>query len=809
MFKKFLSLLLIGFLLVSAETVTKAYKFNNLTFKDGYTYLAGCRPSDQGFAPAVSVKASKIMLKPGQQAKKVTVKYGKLVQVPGDFFVKPTIPAYKSDGKPASLSDESIYKDATARALLAQHYEKDALFPGVKETYLFTTQYKCGVPVTITIVHPVQYNPVRGELFYYEDITVAVETEPVDPAKEIAAYVMTPFHRSILQQTVDNTEAIADLELTPRDVDDYEVLVITNPNIQSTFNEYVALNKRRGLRTKVALITDVLQTSGTTDQDKVRNYIKNEFTNHKILFVVLGGDVNVIKVQELYSEAYDHNQTPDRFRQVYSGADIYYATLDGNWNNDGDNKFGEVGEEDLFFEVYVSRMPADNTTDLTNILNKTKHYAETPKRDQVKNVLMAGEFAWDDYGYTVWGADNIALYVGYVDRFGWQTYGWTDDFNLEWITDKETGAENGWDGADLRAKLLSHKPVWIDHQGHGNSSYCFSIGNSQIPGIFSNTGTNQNYFITYSGGCNIQMFSVSDCFMEEMINQPNGAVVVMGNWDSGIGDDDGNNHPSCVPIRHMHDAIFNPARRVHFIEATHAGGKESVIDLATNPNAINIAPYYGLMRYCCYNTNGFGDPALSVWTDTPKDVTATTFNVTGDGNQFTISNVPPYTCVGLADITTDEIFSAQITGYKYNADVSFVVGDSACLINDAAYKTYAAANNKVKVYIKATNYIPGSFEFTLSTDINNYNNSGIVKNYTVQSLRGNTVVNFTLTNNETVNVSLFNVKGALVKTLMNSKVSAGAAQQVSVSNSELSSGLYYCKISTNSSQSVKSVVVAK
>jgi hypothetical protein len=84
-----------------------------------------------------------------------------------------------------------------------------------------------------------------------------------------------------------------------------------------------------------------------------------------------------------------------------------------------------------------------------------------------------------------------------------------------------------------------------------------------------------------------------------------------------------------------------------------------------------------------------------------------------------------------------------------------------------------------------------------------------VKNYTVQSLRGNTVVNFTLTENDKVNVSLYNVKGACVKTLMNSRVKAGVKQQTSFDNSELGSGLYYCKISTNSFQSVKPVIVAK
>ncbi len=808
MLQKITTLLCISIVLVSAGTVKKVYKFSDLRVKEGYTYLKGCRPSDQGFAPAVSVKGCMLMLKPGEQAKSVSVEYGNLVRFKGNHAIEPVIPAYKDMSAIKGNAKREIMRDAQARSLLAAVYDKDALFPGIEKNPPFITGYKNGVPLTTVAVNPVQYNPVRQELYTYDRITVTVETEPVDASKEVAAYVMTPFSRSLLYQMVDNKEAVATLKLSPRAKTDYEVCIISHDAIKSKFDEYVAFNKRRGFRAKVFSVSEASQGGSGTVQEKIRAFIKKQYTDHKIVFVVLGGDVEHIKIQKLYSEAYDHNQTPDRFRKVYSGADMFYATLDGSWNNNGNNKYGEPGEEDMYFEVFLARMPADNTTHLDNMLKKTFHYAETPKKDLVKKVLMAGEFAWDDYGKTIWGADNLALFVGYQDRYGWKTHGWPEPkFDLEWITDKETGAENGWVGRDLNNELVRHKPSWINHQGHGNTSYSFSISSTQIPNVFNNTGNNQNYFISYSGGCNIMNFEVRDCFMEMMVTQSKGAVYVMGNWDNGIGDDDDNNHPSCVPIRFLHDAIFNPERRIHFIEATFAGGKESIAETAINPNALNIAPYYGLMRYCCYNTNGFGDPALSIWTDTPKDLTPTTFNVLATAEKFTIENCPPYTCVALADASTDEIFSTQITGYKYNANTSFVIGDSASSIADAAYKEYAAQNNKIKVYIKATNYLPKSFDVSMATPIAQTTNPEDLQQLTINSVGKNTLVSLTLAKNTSVSMSLYNVKGACVKQVKDFSVKAGTKKIVSLDTDGFGSGLYYCKISTPQFQKVNTFLV--
>jgi len=59
-------------------------------------------------------------------------------------------------------------------------------------------------------------------------------------------------------------------------------------------------------------------------------------------------------------------------------ADLYYSALDGTWNDDGDNLWGEIGEDDLLPDVSVGRMSFSNSAELANILNKSMMYQENP-----------------------------------------------------------------------------------------------------------------------------------------------------------------------------------------------------------------------------------------------------------------------------------------------------------------------------------------------------------------------------------------------------------------------------------------------
>jgi len=544
--------------------------------------------------------------------------------------------------------------------------------------------------------------------------------------------------------------------------------------------------------------------TGTDLPDKIRNYIKAEYEAHKILFAVLGGDVSSntdnMPARQLYAKYYDHNKTPDRLNEQYPAADMYYGTLDGTWNTNNDTKFGEPGEEDMYWEVFVSRYPCDNTTHLTNLINKTVKYSEQPVRESVRTFLGLGEFLWDDYGVTVWGAGNVDLYIGKKDNYGFTTYGIADDYTITRLDDRQFNKESAWGAAELTTKFGQSKAAWVAHDGHGNPSIAFGISSGSIESCFNNNGTSANYFVALTGACSPGQFhKTANCFLEMMAYSTKTCVGVIGNNEFGYGDDDGWDSPSGRPFRYIFDAIFNPQKRVHFHEAMHAMGKEANVDIVVDANALDKAPYYGIIRYCCYNTNLFGDPAVSVWTKNPLDLNQP-FEYTANGTQFTMKT-PPYTMVALAN-AAGEIFTTQLTGYKASANNSFTPGDSTCLINDNAYKTYAAANTTMKVYIKAHNYIAKSFDVPISTAIVN----NVVKSSYIKYIGEKVLIN--LPTDGIVSLSVYNQKGALVKQLFNGMLKAGS-HQMKLDNNSLSDGVYYYSMMLNNNKYVEKFIVTK
>ena len=92
---------------------------------------------------------------------------------------------------------------------------------------------------------------------------------------------------------------------------------------------------------------------GRDNQEKIRNYIIDEYEKSGIMMVSLGGDVSIVPYRNLWcfaQEGYE-DQLP---------ADMYYVCLDGTLNDDNDDKWGEVGEDDLLPELGIGRLPFNN-----------------------------------------------------------------------------------------------------------------------------------------------------------------------------------------------------------------------------------------------------------------------------------------------------------------------------------------------------------------------------------------------------------------------------------------------------------------
>jgi hypothetical protein len=478
---------------------------------------------------------------------------------------------------------------------------------------------------------------------------------------------------------------------------------------------------------------------------------------------------------------------------------MYYETLDGEWKKTGDPYYGAPGSEDFTWEVFSGRFPVRSADQLANMIKKTIEYSTKPVAT-VKKLYLAGNFLWaNPLGGNCTGGNNTDEHIGTCTHNSYTTIGFPAS---DWtITKLYEETANQWTVSQLRNGLKTQMPSFFIHDGHGNPTYVWgeSPGGVTTTNYPQNGADKGNYMVVITGACLPGAFNENtDCIMENFARLSTGFVASISNDKSGWGDNDGTDGCTHRPFRHLIDGLFNPEFQMHHLGRMHARGKEAVATIILN-STLNTPPYYNCIRYCIYETNIFGDPALSIWTNTPQTFTATIASPLTT-NYFEWNSASPYTWVALCD-GTGKIFATQLTGK-----------DGKCKIDNAIVTKYLQDNNgkTLTVRVKAHNYLPyeGTVDIKLSTGIiNAAQNSLSFINHTNISSNVATI-KYSLKNSGPANISIFNSKGSLIRTLVNGIMNAGN-YSVSFNTSAVNNGIYYCRLTVDGAQSVQKFHLVK
>ncbi|RKZ06010.1 hypothetical protein DRQ05_05465, partial [bacterium] len=168
-------------------------------------------------------------------------------------------------------------------------------------------------------------------------------------------------------------------------------------------------------------------------QAQIRNFIRWAYENWGTEYVLLGGDADngnpIVPVRKLYTNGWE------------IPSDMYYSCLDGSFNYDGDDKWGEPtdgeggGDVDLMAEVYVGRACIDNETELANFVRKTLAY-DNSQDPYLENVTMAGEYLGFG-GVGDWGGNYKDEMINGSNAHGYNTFGIPGGiYNISTLYDK-------------------------------------------------------------------------------------------------------------------------------------------------------------------------------------------------------------------------------------------------------------------------------------------------------------------------------------------------------------------------------------
>lgn len=376
-------------------------------------------------------------------------------------------------------------------------------------------------------------------------------------------------------------------------LDPSEMLIISPNSLISAWQNYADYKSGLGVNTQVVDITSITSTySGRDNAEKLRNFLIDIYTEwsnteNPLRFVLLGGDYNLVPARLLrisaeYNSAWHNNN-------VYS--DLYYAALDGNWDNDSDNLFGEGDnsqdshatgmngdEADLFSEIALGRIPVESTMELENWINKQQDYASAQVSEQFyEKVLLLGEYL----GSSIYGAPSMNELANYLSDYSLQTL----------YAQNSTFSE-----ANLTSAINSGVSQ-VHHLGHGSPSAVFSVDSTDL----TNNFINQNYPLIYTQGCNTANFSVNDSIAENFIINQRGAFAYIGNTSYGFYSSFENQGPSQLFHREFVDAYTT--EELSEIGIAFQDGKEDLV---------GITGQTGTKRYVYFDNILFADPSTEL-----------------------------------------------------------------------------------------------------------------------------------------------------------------------------------------------------
>ena len=573
--------------MAQAQTVTHVYHYNNpvVSERDGYQQigLEGCLPLGQVGEPTLPWQSVSLILPQGQEALDMQVEFSDFVEMEGQHLLYP----YQKPRPYSSEENIPFAKDAKL-------YRSNDAYPA-QGFGTVTTQYLNGVAFAFGGFTPVQYVPATGKVRYARTVAVTIHTVATrdDHTRKLW---LTPENEASIKRLAQNEEGLGSYNHRGREIGGYDLLVITSEEWMSHFGEYLDLYNQKGVRTRIVSLEEIYATTtGCDEQEQIRNYIIQEYESNGISMVTLGGDVAIVPYRSLYcfaQEGYE-DQLP---------ADMYYACLDGTLNDDGDDRWGEVGEDDLLPELGIGRLPFNNETQFNIIMGKILSYLHNPVLGEFTSPILGAEHLGDGY----YGSDDMERLIGTNSDFDYTTHGYPTDYNFKRYY---ATPDQNWSGAAFK-NVIGTGGQYVHHVGHANTGIVASWDISAMDNNFfaKNNGVDHNYMLFHSHGCICGDFSHA-CILEKMVTITSGFVVTTGNsrygwyvpWGDGM-------------AAHIHRELVD----------AYCYDRIPSVGMAIREAKIATAPWVntgwgdeGCLRWNIYCLNVIGDGALCPWFEEP------------------------------------------------------------------------------------------------------------------------------------------------------------------------------------------------
>ena len=470
-----------------------------------------------------------------------------------------------------------------------------------------------GIRIGSLLINPVSYNPAANTLRVFNDIEVEVSFDGADRAESERMLLSTysPYFDIVYKQMF-NYRQILDVYTDQPDLMAYPVhmIVITPEDYITALQPWINWKIQKGFDVNVVTTA---QAGG--NYNAIQSYVQNLYNTGvnqgaTPTFVILVGDTGQVP-----------GKTSGNATQKVT--DLYYGSIDG----------------DYFPDMFYSRMSAENTNQVTAIVNKILQYEQytMPDPSYLSNVtLIAG---WDSY----WNARIGRPTINYATTYYYNTAHGFNQVNAYLQQGQYTGCYN----------TLNTGVGFINYTAHGSET---SWSDPQFTVSNVNALTNANkYFLAMGNCCLTGNFGHSQpCFGEAMLRGENKAAY------SYIG--------SC-PVTYWYEDYYFGVGATTVMNQTPtlentATGVYDGIWMDDTYNTVSSITFLGNIAVCYASTGGYqtSSSPLYYWQ---------AYHVLGDGSIMPYRVNPTPNTVSHAST-----FPAGATSFQVSAEAGSYVGIS-------------------------------------------------------------------------------------------------------------------------------------
>ncbi|MCR5646571.1 MAG: T9SS type A sorting domain-containing protein [Bacteroidales bacterium] len=344
-----------------------------------------------------------------------------------------------------------------------------------------------GIQIGALTINPVQYDAVNNTIRVYNNIEVEVNYGQYDKAAAYNEFARTfnPYWAGVYK-TMFNERQLRDVYDEHPDLwqNPVKMLVITNRAFESTIQEWVNWKTEKGFYVDVNY-TDQIGTNAAA----IKTFIQQKYNEDAPTFLMIIGDRNMVPESGTGSE-------------TNCVTDLNYSSVDG----------------DMFCDMYHSRFPAEDQSQLIPMLAKALEYEQYTMPDPSylsKVLLIAGE---DSSG---WGVQVGRPTIWYATNYYFnEEHGFTE------VNEFSHGTYTNC------YSYLSSGVGFANYTAHGSQT---SWAGPTFNVSDVNTLTNEHkYFLAMGNCCQAADWGYSStCFGEAMVRAENkGAYAYIGSCPS-------------------------------------------------------------------------------------------------------------------------------------------------------------------------------------------------------------------------------------------------------------------------------------